>query len=108
MLALITSVVRSRDVMAGLHLDHSPSFDKVVEFIRDGYTTVMVDGPTLPPEQNLALTQDVVRVARPGGVSLEAEVGTIGTRRSTAPRSRTRTLPTRRPARRWGRPGSTH
>ena len=50
-----------------------------MECIRDGYTTVMFDGPTLPPEQNLALTQDVVRVARPGGVSVEAEVGTIGT-----------------------------
>jgi fructose/tagatose bisphosphate aldolase len=50
-----------------------------VEFIRDGYTTVMFDGPTLPPEQNLALTQDVVRVARPAGVNVEAEVGTIGT-----------------------------
>jgi hypothetical protein len=50
-----------------------------VECIRDGYTTVMFDGPTLPPEQNLALTQDVVRVATRGGVSVEAEVGTIGT-----------------------------
>ena len=35
---------------------------------------------TVPPlEQNLQLTRDVVRVARPAGVSVEAEVGTIGT-----------------------------
>jgi fructose/tagatose bisphosphate aldolase len=72
-------VVRSRDVIAGLHLDHSPTFDKVVECIRDGYTSVMFDGSTLPLEQNLQLTRDVVRVARPAGVSVEAEVGTIGT-----------------------------
>jgi fructose/tagatose bisphosphate aldolase len=49
-------VVRSRDVIAGLHLDHSPTFDKVVECIRDGYTSVMFDGSTLPLEQNLQLT----------------------------------------------------
>ena len=40
----ITSVVRSRDVIAGLHLDHNPTFDNVVECIRDGYTSVMFDG----------------------------------------------------------------
>ncbi len=97
MVALISSVVRGRDVVAGLHLGHSPSFDKAVECIRDGYTSVMFDGSTLPLEQNLQLTRDVVRVARPAGVSVEAEVGT-----------RTRTLPIRRPARRWGRPGLTH
>ena len=72
-------MVRSRDVIAGLHLDHNPTFDKVVECIRDGYTSVMFDGSTLPLEQNLQLTRDVVRVARPAGVSVEAEVGTIGT-----------------------------
>jgi Fructose-bisphosphate aldolase class-II len=72
-------VVRSRDVIAGLHLDHNPTFDKVVECIRDGYTSVMFDGSTLPLEQNLQLTRDVVRVARPAGVSVEAEVGTIDT-----------------------------
>jgi fructose/tagatose bisphosphate aldolase len=79
MVAWITSVVPQPRPHGRLHLDHSPTFDKVVECIRDGYTTVMFDGPTLPPEQNLALTQDVVRVARPGGVNVEAEVGTIGT-----------------------------
>jgi ketose-bisphosphate aldolase len=79
MVALISSLVRSRNLVAGLHLDHSPSFDKVVEFIRDGYTSVMVEGSTLPLGQNLQLTRDAVRVARPAGVSVEAEVGTIGT-----------------------------
>jgi fructose/tagatose bisphosphate aldolase len=75
MVAWITSVVRSRDLIASLHLNHSPTFDKVVECIRDGYTTVMFDGSTLPLEQNLQLTRDVVRA----GVTVEADVGTIGT-----------------------------
>lgn len=79
MVALISSVVRGRDIVASIHLDHSPTFDKVVECIRAGYTSVMFDGSTLPLEQNLQITLDVVRVARPAGVSVEAEVGTIGT-----------------------------
>jgi fructose-bisphosphate aldolase, class II len=108
MVALISSLVRSRNVVAGLHLDHSPSFDKVVEFIRDGYTSVMFEGSTLPLEQNLQLTRDVVRVARPAGVSVEAEVGTIGTTAEYGAEIENPHLPTRRAARRWGRPGSTH
>ena len=44
MVALISSVVRGRDVIAGLHLDHSPSVEKVVECIREGHTSVMFDG----------------------------------------------------------------
>jgi Fructose-bisphosphate aldolase class-II len=67
MVAWITSVVRSRDVIASLHLNHSPTFDKVVECIRDGYTSVMFDGSTLRLEQNLQVTRDVVRVARLAG-----------------------------------------
>jgi ketose-bisphosphate aldolase len=77
--ALITSVVRTSGIVAGIHLDHSPTFEKVVECIRDGYTSVMFDGSTLPMEENLQTTRDVVRVARPVGVSVEAEIGTIGT-----------------------------
>lgn len=79
MVALISAAVRERGIVAGIHLDHSPTFDKVVECIRDGYTSVMFDGSTLPLEQNIQTTLDVVRVARPAGVSVEAEVGTIGT-----------------------------
>lgn len=76
--ALVTSVVRTRGIVASIHLDHSPTFDKVVECIRDGYTSVMFDGSTLPLEDNLRTTREVVRVARPAGVSVEAEIGTIG------------------------------
>lgn len=79
MVALIKAVIDDRGIQAGIHLDHSPTFEKVVECIRDGYSSVMFDGSTRPFEENLQITRDVVRVARPIGVSVEAEVGTIGT-----------------------------
>lgn len=78
MVAMITSVVRSRDIYASIHLDHSPTFDQVVKAIRAGYTSVMFDGSMIPLTDNLRITRDVVRVARPAAVSVEAEVGTIG------------------------------
>jgi hypothetical protein len=96
MVALITSVVRSRDVIAGLHLDHSPTFDKVVECIRDGYISVMFDGSTLPLEQNLQLTRDVVRGGPTGRGASRPRSAPSALWWNTAPRSRTRTSPTRR------------
>jgi ketose-bisphosphate aldolase len=78
MVAMITSVVRSRDIHASIHLDHSPTFDQVIRAIRAGYTSVMFDGSMIPLADNIRITRDVVRVARPAGVSVEAEVGTIG------------------------------
>lgn len=75
---IIRSVIGNRKIYAAIHLDHGPSFERTVECIRAGYTSVMFDGSMIPLEQNLAITRDVVRVARPAGVSVEAEVGTIG------------------------------
>ena len=78
LVAMITSVIADRGITAGIHLDHSPTFEQVVRCIRDGYTSVMFDGSMIPLADNLRITRDVVRVAQPAGVSVEAEVGTIG------------------------------
>lgn len=78
LVALITSVVRSRDMYASIHLDHSPTFEQVILAIRAGYTSVMFDGSTRPLAENIRITSDVVRLAGTVGVSVEAEVGTIG------------------------------
>jgi fructose-bisphosphate aldolase class II len=78
MVAMITSVMRSRDIHASIHLDHSPTFDQVIKAIRAGYTSVMYDGSMIPLPDNIRITRDVVRAAKPAGVSVEAEVGTIG------------------------------
>ncbi len=60
-----------------LHLDHG-EYEHALECIEAGYTSVMFDGSSLPFEENLAKTKDVVQRAHAKGMSVECEVGTIG------------------------------
>ena len=62
-----------------IHLDHGSKFEQVLRAIQDGFTSVMIDGAHLPLEENIAITKKVVEVAHPVNVSVEAELGTIGT-----------------------------
>jgi tagatose 1,6-diphosphate aldolase GatY/KbaY len=61
-----------------LHLDHGSSFDLAVQTIRGGYSSVMIDGSQLSLEGNIELTSRVAAVAHASGVSVEAELGSIG------------------------------
>ncbi len=61
-----------------LHLDHAHTFQECVKAVQAGFTSVMIDGSLLPYEENIALTQKVVEMAHSVGVSVEAEIGTIG------------------------------
>ncbi|MGE5416777.1 MAG: class II fructose-1,6-bisphosphate aldolase [Acidobacteriota bacterium] len=65
-------------VPIALHLDHGTSFDEVVRCIREGFSSVMYDGSKLPLEDNIKITNKVLEIARPCGVSVEAELGKIG------------------------------
>lgn len=65
-------------VPVALHLDHGTSFEQIVQCIRHGFSSVMIDGSKLPFEENVELTLEVLKVARPVGVSVEAELGKIG------------------------------
>lgn len=65
-------------VPVALNLDHGTSFTQVVQCIRHGFSAVMIDGSQHPFEENIAITQKVVEVAHPNGVSVEAELGKIG------------------------------
>ena len=61
-----------------LHLDHGRDMESVKAAIAGGYTSVMIDGSSLPLEENMELTREVVKYAHPRGVSVEGELGTIG------------------------------
>lgn len=64
-------------VPVALHLDHG-SFEGAKNAIAAGFTSVMYDGSHLPFEENLAQTKEIVELAHAAGVSVEAEVGSIG------------------------------
>ena len=60
-----------------LHLDHGDSFEVCKECIDDGFTSVMIDCSSLPFEENVRITKQVVDYAHPRGVVVEAELGTL-------------------------------
>lgn len=60
-----------------LHLDHGKDYDSVKAAIDGGYTSVMIDGSSLPYEQNVELTREVVKYAHARGVSVEGELGIL-------------------------------
>ncbi|HZK11475.1 MAG TPA: class II fructose-bisphosphate aldolase [Atribacterota bacterium] len=60
-----------------LHLDHGSSYGQVIRCIREGFTSVMIDGSHLPLEENIRLTRKVIEAANPVGISVEAELGRI-------------------------------
>ena len=76
--AMVKAAADRASVPVALHLDHCTSFEAVMRALRAGYTSVMFDGSKLPFEENAEITRRVVEAARPMGVTVEAELGTVG------------------------------
>ena len=64
-------------VPVALHLDHG-TYEGCYKCIKAGFSSIMFDGSSLPIEENLAKTKELVAVCEHLGLSLEAEVGSIG------------------------------
>ena len=76
--AMARAAAKSSKVPIALHLDHSQQVDMVVKCIHAGYSSVMIDGSARSFEENIALSQRAVEYASLCGVSVEAELGTLG------------------------------
>ena len=64
-------------VPVALHLDHG-SYEGCYKCIKAGFTSIMFDGSHYPIEENIEKTKELVKIAHNMGLSLEAEVGSIG------------------------------
>ena len=64
-------------VPVALHLDHG-SYEGAKACIEAGFSSVMFDGSHYPIEENIAKTTELVKICEEKGLSLEAEVGSIG------------------------------
>jgi ketose-bisphosphate aldolase len=64
-------------VPVAVHLDHGSSVDACRRAIDAGFTSVMIDGSHLPIEKNIEQTKQVIALAKPRNVSIEAEVGEL-------------------------------
>jgi fructose-bisphosphate aldolase, class II len=75
--AMARAAAETTKVPLCLHLDHGRDLTLIQRCIAAGYTSVMIDASNLPFEENLRLTRAVVEMARPEGVSVEAELGRL-------------------------------
>lgn len=75
--AMARAAADAAEMPVALHLDHGGSYELAARCIDAGYTSVMIDGSTLPFDENCALTRRVVELARPAGVSVEGELGHV-------------------------------
>ena len=64
-------------VPVALHLDHG-SFEGCLKCVEAGFSSIMFDGSHYPIEENVAKTKELVKICAEHGMSLEAEVGSIG------------------------------
>lgn len=78
--ALVRAVADHHGIPVALQLDHATQLDLVREAIDCGFTSVMIDGSSLPFSENVALTKAAVDLAHPHQVTVEGELGYVGGR----------------------------
>jgi 6-phospho-5-dehydro-2-deoxy-D-gluconate aldolase len=78
--AMVKSLMEEMDITVpvALHLDHGMDVKRCKKAMDAGFTSVMIDGSHHPIDENIEMTKMVADYARPRGVSVEAEVGTVG------------------------------
>jgi fructose-bisphosphate aldolase class II len=75
---IAAAVEEHPELPIAIHLDHGDTVDLVQTCLKDGFTSVMIDGSHHPYEDNIKVTKAVVDVAHAGGVTVEAELGMLG------------------------------
>lgn len=76
---MVKDAANKTNIPVVLHLDHGSTIEQINRAVRDGFTSVMIDASTSTIEENIELTKKVIEIAHPLNISVEAELGTIGT-----------------------------
>ncbi len=77
LVAMVKAAAEETGLPIALHLDHGPNFETCKDCIDGGFTSVMIDGSSLPFEENISVTKKVVEYAHAHGVVVEGELGTL-------------------------------
>lgn len=75
--AMVHLAARKATVPVALHLDHGTDFAVIMTCIASGWTSIMIDGSHHDLAGNIAVTQEIVKMCKPVGVSVEAELGRL-------------------------------
>ena len=82
---MVKAAAERASVPVALHLDHGDGYDRCMQALRTGYTSVMIDGSHESFEDNIALTASVARAGAAMGVPVEAELGKVGGKEDDGP-----------------------
>lgn len=77
----VRALAEKAAVPVAMHLDHGNSFELAQRCAKAGYSSIMIDGSLLPFEENIALSESVVKEVSP--LPVEAELGTVGGKEDT-------------------------
>lgn len=75
---MMVEAARNAKVEIAVHLDHGKTIGVLRQALEYGFTSVMMDGSTLPFEENINKTLEAVRLAKEYGATVEAELGLVG------------------------------
>lgn len=74
----VIAAAKRASVPVVVHYDHGLTFERCMEALQLGFSSVMFDGSVKPYEQNIAETREIVRIAHAFGASVEGEIGHVG------------------------------
>lgn len=74
----IVSMASNASVPVVFHLDHGLTLECIMKCIKNGFSSIMIDASALPYEENIKTTKEIVKICHGTGISVEAELGTIG------------------------------
>ena len=77
-LANVATAAKNAKVPVAMHLDHGSSFSLAMQALRQGYTSIMIDGSHSVFEENIAITKSIVDACKPSNIPVEAELGKVG------------------------------
>jgi len=74
----IIAAAKRAKVPVVVHYDHGLTFDRCMEALKLGFSSLMFDGSTKDYDENIAETREIVKIARSFGASIEGEIGHVG------------------------------
>ena len=82
---MVKAAAERTEIPVALHLDHGDGYNRCMQALRTGYTSVMIDGSHELFEDNIALTKSVADAGAAMGVPVEAELGKVGGKEDDGP-----------------------
>ena len=74
----VIAAAKRAKVPVVVHYDHGLTFDKCIEALKLGFSSIMFDGSAKPYEENIAETREMVKIAHAFGATVEGEIGHVG------------------------------